>query len=222
MSSSSPALVSERTQTRIVRILQVVMVVFLGIGLYFLDASIITNATIGLIVTQLPAILERKYQVTMNVGLVLWITLAVSLHALGTVPLPLLDFQSLYGATWWWDHMTHALSSSLVVASAYAITRAVQEHTEYLHMGPKFTFAYLLIFVMAFGVIWELIEFYAAFGAEVLGIPRVLTQYGLDDTILDLVYNSIGGMLVAIFGTVYLTDISDQLRERLESKEVNV
>jgi len=84
-------------------------------------------------------------------------------------------------------------------------------------MGPKFTLVYLLIFVMAFGVFWELIEFYVAIGAQVLGIPRVLTQYGLDDTVLDLVYNSIGGLLVAIFGTTYLIGISDQLRGRLES-----
>ncbi len=217
MSGRTKVLVSGRTQAALVRLLQLMMVVLLGIGLYVGDASIMTNATIGLLVTQLPAVLERKYEITMNVGLVLWITLAMSLHALGTVPLPGLDFESLYGATWWWDHMTHALSSSLVVGSAYAITRAFQEHTEHLHMGPKFTLVYLLIFVMAFGVFWELIEFYVAIGAQVLGIPRVLTQYGLDDTVLDLVYNSIGGLLVAIFGTTYLIGISDQLRGRLES-----
>ncbi|MFO7926014.1 hypothetical protein [Natronomonas sp.] len=221
MNSRTNVLVSGRTQAALVRLLQVMMAVLLGIGLYVGDASIMTNATIGLLVTQLPAILERKYEITMNVGLVLWITLAMFLHALGTVPLPGLDFESLYGATWWWDHMTHALSSSLVVGSAYAITRALQEHTEYLHMGPKFTLVYLLIFVMAFGVFWELIEFYVAIGAQVLGIPRVLTQYGLDDTVLDLIYNSIGGLLVAIFGTTYLTGISDQLRDRLDSRSAN-
>lgn len=221
MSNGTPVLVSGRTQSGLVRVLQAMMVVLLGIGLYVGDASIMTNATIGLLVTQLPAVLERKYQMTMNVVLVLWITLAMSLHALGTVPLPWLDFQSLYGETWWWDHMTHALSSSLVAGSAYAITRALQEHTEHLHMGPRFTLAYLLIFVMAFGVFWELIEFYVAIGAQLLGIPRVLTQYGLDDTVLDLIYNSIGGLLVAVFGTTYLIGISDQLGDRLDSRSAN-
>ena len=221
MSNRTHVLVSRRTQAGLVRLLQAMMVALLGIGLYVGDASIMTNATIGLLVTQLPAILERRYEITMNVGLVLWITLAMSLHALGTVPLPGLDFESLYGATWWWDHMTHALSSSLVVGSAYAITRALQEHTEHLHMGPRFTLVYLLIFVMSFGVFWELIEFYVAIGAQVLGIPRVLTQYGLDDTVLDLIYNSIGGLLVAIFGTTYLTGVSDQIRDRLEARSAN-
>ena len=211
--------VSERTQGGLVRALQALMVAILGIGLYTGNAGIALNAAVGLLVTQLPALLERKFRITMSVGLVLWITLAMFLHALGTVPLLGPDFESLYGATWWWDHMTHALSSSLVVGSAYAVTRALQEHTEYIHMGPKFTFAYLLVFVMAFGVFWELIEFYIAVGAELFGVPQVLTQYGLDDTVLDLVYNTIGGLLVAVFGTTYLTGISDQLRGRFESEE---
>jgi len=195
------------------------MIAILGIGLYTGNAGIAVNAAVGLFVTQLPALLERRFRITMSVGLVLWITLAMFLHALGTVPLLGPDFETLYGATWWWDHMTHALSSSLVVGSAYAVTRALQEHTEYIHMGPKFTFAYLLVFVMAFGVFWELIEFYIAVGAELVGVPQVLTQYGLEDTVLDLVYNTIGGLLVAVFGTTYLTGISDQLRGRFESEE---
>ena len=211
--------VSERTQGGLVRALQALMVAILGIGLYTGNAGIAVNAAVGLLVTQLPALLERRFRITMSVGLVLWITLAMFLHALGTVPLLGPDFESLYGATWWWDHMTHALSSSLVVGSAYAVTRALQEHTEYIHMGPKFTFAYLLVFVMAFGVFWELIEFYIAVGAELFGVPQVLTQYGLDDTVLDLVYNTMGGLLVAVFGTTYLTGISDQLRGRFESEE---
>ena len=213
--------VSQRTQAGLVRALQVVIVAILGLGLYTGNLGVAFNAAVGLVVTQVPAVLARRYRITMNAGLVLWITLAMFLHALGTVPLPGLDFESLYGTTWWWDHMTHALSSSLVVGSAYAVTRALQEQTEHIQLGPKFTFAYLLVFVMAFGVFWELIEFYIAVGAELFGIPRVLTQYGLDDTVLDLFYNTMGGLLVAIFGTTYLTGLSDQLVWRLESRSAN-
>ena len=100
---------------------------------------------------------------------------------------------------------------------AYAVTRALEEHIEYISMPPKFMFVYLLLFVMAFGVIWELIEFYVAVISNLIGIGKVLTQYGLDDTILDLFYNTIGGLLVAVFGTAHLTDLSDQLQSRFES-----
>lgn len=213
--------VSHGTQVGIVRVLQALLLAILGIGLYSGNVVIAFDAAIGLFITQLPALLERRYQIVMDVWLVIWITMAVFLHALGTVPLPGLDFETLYGATWWWDHLTHALSSSIVVASGYAATRALQEHTEYIQLGPKFMFAYLLIFVLAFGVIWELFEFYIAVGADLFGIPQVLTQYGLDDTVLDLIYNSIGGILVAVFGTAYLAGISDQLGDRLESRSAD-
>ncbi|WP_435099708.1 hypothetical protein [Halorubrum sp. N11] len=213
--------VSHGTQVGIVRVLQVLLIAILGFGLYTGNVVIAFDAAIGLFITQLPALLERRYQIVMDVWLVIWITTAVFLHAFGTVPLPGLDFESLYGATWWWDHLTHALSSSIVVASGYAATRALQEHTEHIQLGPKFMFAYLLIFVLAFGVLWELLEFYIAVGADLFGIPQVLTQYGLDDTVLDLMYNSIGGMLVAVFGTRHLVGISDQLGDRLESRSAN-
>ena len=210
--------VSDRTQASLVRLFQLVMAGILGVGLVTGNAGIAVNAAVGLVVTQLPAVLERRYGITMDVALVLWITLAMFLHAFGTLSLPGVGFVSPYQATWWWDHMTHALSSSLVVGSAYAVTRALQEHTEYIYMGPKFTFAYLLVFVMAFGVFWELIEFYIAVGAQLLGVPRVLTQYGLDDTVLDLFYNTMGGLLVAVFGTAHLTGVSDQLAARIGSE----
>jgi len=46
----------------------------------------------------------------------------------------------------------------------------------------------------------------------------VLTQYGLEDTMLDFVFNSIGAIVVALWGGAYLTDVSGAIRERLESR----
>ncbi|WP_227356178.1 hypothetical protein [Haladaptatus salinisoli] len=218
MSFHTPVRVSARREGQLVRLLQGAMVGILAIGIWQGNAGIAVNASVGLLVTFLPAFFERNYHITMNVGIVLWITVAMFLHAFGTLSLPELGFLSLYKSTWWWDHITHALSSSLIAGVAYAVTRALEEHTEYIVMPPKFMFVYLLLFVMAFGVIWELIEFYVAVVSNFLGIGKVLTQYGLDDTILDLFYNTIGGVLVAIFGTAHLTNLSDQLRVRMESE----
>ncbi|MFC7068585.1 hypothetical protein [Halobaculum lipolyticum] len=198
-----------------VRLLQAAIAVMFGIGIWYGNSGVATNAGIGLLVTFLPALLRRRFDVTMGVGLVLWITVAMFLHALGTLPLPGLEFLSPYKALDWWDHVTHALSSSLVAGAAYAVIRAFQVHSEHVELPPLFTFAYLLLFVMAFGVLWELLEFYIGVVSTLLGLTEVLTQYGLDDTVLDLVYNSVGGLLVALFGTAYLTGVSDQLAARL-------
>jgi len=208
---------SDRRKRQLVLALQAVMGGILLVGLLSGEYGIVINAGVGLVVTFLPAVLERNYRFRMGVGIVLWITLAMFLHALGVVPLPFLDFQSAYSSTWWWDHMTHALSSSLVAGVAYATVRALDEHTEFIHMPPKFLFAFMLMFVLAFGVIWELLEFYISVGAELLGTGSVLTQYGLEDTILDLFYNSLGGLAVAIFGATRLSGVSGELADRLDT-----
>jgi len=205
-------------QGALVRVLQVVMVGILAIGLWLGNGGVVINAGVGLVVTLLPASLERNYQFTMNVGLALWITVAMFLHALGTLPLPGLNLSTLYGSTWWWDHMTHALSSSLVAGVAYAVVRALDEHSDAIHLPARFMAVYLLVFVMAFGVLWELLEFYISVAAALLGSESILTQYGLDDTVLDLFYNTMGGIVVALFGTVHLTGVADQLAAHFDSR----
>ncbi|MEA5389349.1 hypothetical protein VB779_21600 [Haloarculaceae archaeon H-GB11] len=205
-------------QSLLVRLLQVVMVVVLTIGLWTANGGVIVNAAVGLLVTLLPAYFERNYRFTMDTGLVLWITVAMFLHALGTLPLSGLGYISAYNSLWWWDHMTHALSSSLVAGSAYAVVRALDEHTEALVLPDRFMFGYLLVFVMAFGVLWELLEFYISVVAVVLGSDSILVQYGLDDSVLDLVYNSIGGLLVALFGSAYLTGVVSDMAARLDQR----
>ena len=68
---------------------------------------------------------------------------------------------------------------------------------------------------MAFGVLRELLEFYVGVVSQLLGSEEVLTQYGLDDSVLDLMYDALGGAIVAVFGNVHLTGLADQLAARL-------
>jgi glycopeptide antibiotics resistance protein len=42
-----------------------------------------------------------------------------------------------------------------------------------------------------------------------------LAQHGLDDTVRDLMFNSLGALIVAIFGQVHLTDVAEQVRDRI-------
>ena len=39
-----------------------------------------------------------------------------------------------------------------------------------------------------------------------------LAQHGLDDTVRDLVFNSLGALIVAVFGRVHLTDVAETVR----------
>lgn len=206
--------ITKRRQEQATRIMQLSLFGFLFVGLYEFNIGVVVNATLGILITQLPAILERDYDIPMDPALTLWITTAVFLHAFGTVGLP--QTQAFYGTIGWWDNLTHVISSSLVAGAGYATARALDEHTHDLYFPPKFMFAFILSITLAFGVFWELIEFGVSAAAPLFGSTEsVLTIYGVSDTMLDLVYDTIGGVLVAVWGTVYLTDISEAVRIRL-------
>ena len=198
--------------------MEVSLVGLLLVGIKRGSFGIVVNTGVALAVTQLPPILERDYELPMDPRLTLWITSAAFLHALGTVGIPGLmegNFYSGTAATWWWDHMTHALSASVVAAAGYATVRAVDEHSERVYLPRKFIAVIILLFVLAFGVLWELLEFAIGLAAQAYGTSSVLTQYGVYDTLKDLVYNSIGAVVVALWGGVYLSDVSTALSERL-------
>jgi hypothetical protein len=206
-----------KTQRRLSRAMQVVLVGLVFIGLDRGNVGIVVNAVIALAVTYLPAVLERDYHIPMDAGLTLWLTSAVFLHALGTVGLPGSEF-SFYQTVWWWDHLTHTLSSSVVAAAGYTTVRAIDEHSEEVYLPWQFTFVFVLLFVVAFGVLWEVIEFAVGGVGALLGGGSILTQYGLDDTLLDLVFDIVGGVVVALWGTAYLGDVVGALTRRLDRR----
>ncbi|WP_336326699.1 hypothetical protein [Halovenus sp. HT40] len=214
MSITSRLLPNERRQRQLSRGMELLLVGLLFIGIDRGSTGIIVNTTASLVVVQLPAILERNYDVTMDPQLVLWITAAAFLHGIGIVGIPGVS-RSLYTSLWWWDHLTHSLSASVVAAAGYATVRAVDLHSEEVSIPGRYMGVVLLIFVLAFGVLWELLEFAIGVTADLLETRGILTQYGIEDTLKDLTFNSIGGVIVAIWGGVYLSDVSTAISERL-------
>lgn len=183
-----------------------------GIFLYGVvtrDGPTVVNAGIALGITFLPAVLEHDYRLPLEPELVFWLTSAVFLHALGSA--------GLYDLVGPLDTLTHTHSASIVAATGYVVVRAIDLHTEKVYLPPKLRVAFILLFVLAFGVIWELLEFAIDLSMRALGIVAMLTQYGIDDTIADLIFDFIGAVVVAIGGSVYLTDVSRHLAERFGS-----
>lgn len=214
MTSLSSFGLHERRQEQLSRFMQLSLVGLLFVGIYELNVGIVVNCAVGLVVTELPAIVERDYDVPMDAGLTLWITTAAFLHALGTVGLPGME-DSFYRTLPVWDDVTHALSASVVAAAGYATVRAIDEHSEDIYLPRRVTFAYVLAFTMAFGVIWEVLEFAITLATGAFGVDTVLTQYSVEDTLGDLVWNTFGGLLVALWGHLYLTNVVGALRSRM-------
>ena len=208
--------IGERRQRQITWAMELVMFGVLLVGLWKRNVPIVVNAGVALAIAQIVPLLERDYGIPLDAGLTLWITSAVFLHAFGTIGVPGGD--SFYRTIWWWDHMTHALSSSVVAGVGYATVRAIDEHSERTHLPPRFIFVFILMFVLAYGVFWEIIEFALAEGAALLGTGTVLTQYGLADSLMDLVFNTLGAVVVSVWGTAHLNDVSSYIEKRLERR----
>jgi hypothetical protein len=59
---------------------------------------------------------------------------------------------------------------------------------------------YILLFTLAAGVFWELLEWVGRDLAQRVGVEPVLVVYGLDDTMLDLAFDVVGGVVAALVG----------------------
>ncbi len=184
------------------------VVVVLVLGLVESNISVVINGIGALAVTFLPAILSRDYRITLSPGLTLWLTLAVLLHAVGIL--------GPYHAIWWWDHVTHTLSATVIAGLGYSTAHAIDLYSDEIYLPSRFLFVYILLFTVAFGVGWEVIEFVARALAESMGYGPVLVQYGLEDTIMDLIFDLIGGVLVASFGTPAFAHVVDSIVDRYE------
>ncbi|QSW98877.1 hypothetical protein [Haloterrigena alkaliphila] len=217
MRNLASRLPSQHRQRQLTHLMEIGLIGMLFVGIERGNGGIVINTGVALLVTQLPPLLERDYEIPMDPRLTLWITTAVFLHAFGTVGLPGATV-TLYSQVWWWDHMTHALSASLVAGVGYATVRALHEHADGIYFPRRFVAVFILLFVLAFGVLWEVLEFAIALAADALGMNPVLTQYGLADTMLDFVFNSIGGLIVALWGGAYLTGVSGAIRDRFEAR----
>ena len=200
--------VPPRQQRRFSRAMQLILVGIVAFGLVNGNPKAIVNGSLALAITFLPAVLERNYRLPLDPWLALWVTAAVFLHTLGSA--------GLYGHFHWWDHLTHALSASLVAGIGYVTVRALDLHSDQIELPERFYFFYILIFVIAFGVLWELFEFGLDVFAAQTGITMPLSQHGLDDTVVDLMFNTAGALIVALWGQAHLLGVAEQLKERLQ------
>ena len=199
---------SERVQVGLIQTLRLGMAAMLIYGVFVLDVGAISNAAGMLAITFVPTILRRRYDLPFDAGLTLWITLVVFMHAIGSF--------YIYDRSFWWHNITHPLSATLVGGLGYIAIRVLDEHRDEIHVPAELVPGFVVVFVLAFGVFWEIGEFGFDLVADATGLEMPLAQHGLDDTMTDLVFNTIGAVVVAIWGLPYLTDLTDDVTDRLE------
>ncbi len=164
------------------------------VGLYQGELPAALSSLFGFGLALVPMLLQRRNVVALPWELTMWIFLALFLHNLGVV-------MKFYDTVWWWDKMTHLLSTSLIAGFGFIGIVIVDKYADSIHLPPIFLPFFIVVFVMAMGVTWEIIEY--AF--DLLGANM---QYSLSDTVIDLIFDLVGGLLVAAIGPLYLRNRS--------------
>lgn len=207
--TSSLLELSDASEKRLVWVLQVALAAIVVYGVVRLQFELVLNAGLPLVVTFLPAYLRREYSYTMDAGLVLLLSVAVFLHAIGSL--------GLYVRYSWYDEITHTVSAVLVAGTGYATLTALERHSSEIDLPPKLRGIFILVFVLAFSVVWEVFEVSAVWLSQRLGVTSPVMVFGIDDIVTDMIFNAVGGLIVAVWGAEYFDDIIPFLRRRLRS-----
>jgi hypothetical protein len=164
-------------------------------GLSIRDPSVIITAFIGFFLTCIPYLIGRKIQVTLPWEVNFLIAFAVLMHVAGYS-------QHLYIILYpYYDKFAHFVSSITVAVLAFVSILLINRFS-CTKLARWQIFFYIVIFTMAIGAFWEIYEYLMD---TFLGsyLTKNL-QHGLDDTMIDLIIDLLGGIVVGVFGTWYI------------------
>lgn len=177
--------------------IQVLLGVALILFLLWRNWENVFLTAIVILLTLVPAFLFRRYRVIVPPEFQLVAAAFVFLSLfLGSA----LDF---YYRFWWWDLMLHTASGFLLGIIGF-IALFVLNQTDRLRPGmtPAFISFFGVTFAVTLGVAWEIFEF--AVDSIWPAVNMQSTETGVRDTMIDLIVDAIGAIVVAVMGYIYL------------------
>ena len=164
------------------------------------DPSAVVNATVSFCATYLPVVVEWRYDVEFRPWQRLYLSVGMLTHAVGML--------GPYDDTWWWDHVTHTHSSTLVGGLIHVVARR----------GGRDPRSRVLGGVLVAGVLWEIMEYVIHGVSRRVGLEPLLVPYGAEDTLQDLFFDLLGALLVLAFANRLLSNLvrDDPERDRPE------
>lgn len=195
MSGIQPAALHQRLHRRVTIVLQIVLLI--GIALELWQGQWLNAATTAgvLVVTLLPVILGRRFNVFIppefEVLALLFVFAAVFLG----------EVRGYYVRFWWWDVVLHSASGFLLGILGFLLVHVLNEKEELdLHMKPVFVALFAFMFALGLGALWEIFEFAMD---SIFGLN--MQKSGLVDTMWDLIVDTVGALIIALLGFSYLS-----------------
>ncbi len=185
---------AERLQLGLVLVLQLAIAAVLAGALFEGRWLLAFVAALVLGLTFLPAVLERQLGVQLPVELTLFNTVFLyAAFGLGEV-------RQFYERFWWWDLMLHSLSAVVLGLTGFVLTY-IFHMTQRIHMSPSLVALVSFGFAVTLGTLWELFEYFMdlLFGLH-------MQRGSLNDTMTDLLVDTIGALAAASVGYFYVKD----------------
>jgi len=179
--------------TRVETGLRLAIIAVLTEGLRRRDPAAVVNAVASLIGTQLPSAFERRTDVVIRPWHRGYVSGAMVAHAVGML--------GPYDDVWWWDHLTHTLTATILGEAVHVIARERGSDPRPRVLGA----------VIGLGILWEVLEYVVHAGSRRVGLDPVLVRYSTTDTAFDLVFNLVGAGLVVLFGDRVFEHLSPEV-----------
>lgn len=157
------------------------------------NKNAIVNAVLMFPATYLPDVAERLYDVKFRPWQRVYTEGTMLAHAVG--------FLGPYDDVWWWDHVTHTLSATLLGGVFHVVA----------HFRGRNPTRDVLASIVGGGVLWESLEYTVHWISDRLGVEPVLVYYGPRDTVKDLLFDFLGALLVIVFGDRLLRNFTEQV-----------
>lgn len=106
------------------------------------------------------------------------------------------EYFDIYGKLLWWDDMLHFISG-LIVGYVGLLVLHIDDEKKKAVSGSWFASVFVFSLVMMSASLWEIAEF----TIDQLGNGHM--QYGLDDTMMDMIGAAVGGAVIATISFIY-------------------
>ena len=201
---------AERLQRWIAMLLQIAILAVLVGALWERQWLVGFTAAVVLVLTFLPALVERQFDVHLPVEFTL--VTCVFLYA----AFALGEVRRFYHRFWWWDLLLHSVSALVMGLTGFLLVY-VFYRSRRIQMAPIYVALVSFGFAVTIGVLWEIFEYLMdwSFGFN-------MQKSGLDDTMTDLIVDAAGGLIAALIGYRYVKGgdslIADRIVRRFVAK----
>lgn len=189
------------THRNAVLVLQAILIAELVAALWRQQWFVAVIATGIVTITLAPLLLARRFSVHLPPQFqLLAIAFVFATLFLGEV-------HGYYTRFWWWDIALHTSSGFLLGIVGFLLVHLLNETEDVgIHMKPGFVAFFAFLFALGVGVVWELFEFAmdSFFGMN-MQKAMLGDESGLTDTMIDLLVDAVGALVITIYGYVHLT-----------------